>query len=139
LKKFLKNIKISKFSQNFTKKGVPGPYLGFFKKTPKNSVFLTFFDDFPLENQGRLTEETRVQKRPPKCTFSTFFTKNPKHTTQKINIYTTKNNINKKNYFTTQKLNFKKTSNFEKKHKIRPFPKISTFHTFRYFYATYIN
>jgi hypothetical protein len=114
LKKFLKNIKISKFSQNFTKKGVPGPYLGFFEKTPKNSVFLTFFDDFPLENQGRLTEETRVQKRPPKCTFSTFFTKNPKHTTQKINMHTTKNNINKKLFYHT-KIKFQKNHQISKK------------------------
>jgi hypothetical protein len=65
--------------QIFAKKGVPGPYLGFLQKTAKNSVFLMFFSLFPLENPGRLTEETRVQKRPPKRDFSQNFTNSHKN------------------------------------------------------------
>jgi hypothetical protein len=72
------------------------------QKTAKNSVFLTFFSVFPLENPGRLTEERPVQKRPPKRLFHTFLQNSHenKSTAQKnfIKIF------NKEKYFTTKKL-----------------------------------
>jgi hypothetical protein len=57
------------------KKGGTGPYLGFLQKRPKNSVFLMFFRVFPLENQGRLTEETRSEKGGQNRVFLWFFSK----------------------------------------------------------------
>jgi hypothetical protein len=57
LKKIVKKVKKLKKSR---KKGGTGPYLGFLQKRPKNSVFLGFLRVFPLENQGRLTEERPV-------------------------------------------------------------------------------